>query len=107
MDIEDLKQGFVDLTERALPEEDVDKLIECLVEREPYAMDLINHRITFENDEIEELLSKEEDVLVKLKQERARLLEEMAKLAESRRASMAYSPIFPLPPLPVFLDKEG
>ena len=107
MDAEDLKQYYVALTDNAIPEEDIDKLIERLLEREPYAMDLINHRVELKEDEIEVFLSKEESILEKLKQERTKLLKEMVELAESRRASRAYSPSFPFPPMPVFFDKKG
>jgi hypothetical protein len=106
MDTEDLKGCFVSLTDAAMPEEDLDKFIECLLEREPYAMDLINHRVELKEDEIEDFLLKEERILERLKQERTKLLKEMEKLAKNRKASRAYSPQFPFPPMPVFLDKS-
>jgi hypothetical protein len=105
MDAEELKLSFMNLTDHAIPEQEIDKFIECLLEREPYAMDLINHRIDLKEDEIEDFLSKETRVLERLEQERAKLLKEMDKLAKSRKAKKAYSPQFPFPPLPVFLDK--
>jgi len=107
MDAEDLKLSFVNLTERAMPEKDVDKFIERLLEREPYAMDLINHRIELKEDEIKDYLSKEEMILERLKRERTKLLQEMETLSKNRKASKAYSPKFPFPPMPVFFDKKG
>jgi hypothetical protein len=106
MDAEDLKGCFVSLTDGAMPEKDIDKFIECLLEREPYAMDLINHRIDLEEDEAKDFLAKEEEILERLKQERTKLLKEMEKLAKNRKASKAYSPQFPFPPMPAFLDKS-
>ncbi len=106
MDAEDLKLSFASLTDRAAPEEDVDKFIERLLEREPYAMDLINHRIELEEDEIKDYLSKEEKILERLIQERTKLLHEMERFSKARKASKAYSPKFPFPPMPVFLDKD-
>ncbi|MBA4416594.1 MAG: hypothetical protein C0392_01595 [Syntrophus sp. (in: bacteria)] len=106
MDAEDLKLSFMKLTDRAMPGKDIDKFIEYLLEREPYAMDLINHRIELTDDEIKDFLSKEKKILERLKQERTKLLQEMERLAKNRKASKAYSPKFPFPPMPVFLDKS-
>jgi hypothetical protein len=107
MDAEDLKLFFANLTDHAVSERDIDKFIECLLEREPYAMDLINHRIELTEDEIKDFLSKEAKVLERLEGERTKLLKEMEKLTRSRKASKAYSPKFPFPSMPVFLDKNG
>ena len=106
MDAEDLKLSFMKLTDLAMPGKDIDKFIEYLLEREPYAMDLINHRIELTEDEIKDFLSKEEKILERLKQERTKLLQEMERFAKSRKVSRAYSPKFSFPPMPVFLDKS-
>jgi hypothetical protein len=106
MDAEDLKIFFSNLTDRALPEGDIDKFIEYLLEREPYAMDLINHRIKLNEEEINNFLSKETRIIERLQQERVKLLQEMERLVKARTASKAYSPKFPFPPMPVFFDKS-
>ena len=106
MDIEELKTAFINLTGKALPEEDVDKFIQHLLEREPYSMDLINHMVTLEKEEARDLLSKETRILERLKEERTKLLNQMEKHGRSRKASKAYSPRFPFPALPVFFDKS-
>ncbi|HEY3278774.1 MAG TPA: hypothetical protein VGJ94_19335 [Syntrophorhabdaceae bacterium] len=105
MDIEDLKESHVCLTEKALPEKDVSTFIERLKEREPYSMDLINHRVALEPDEALEMLHKEDEVLKRLKEERAKVLKEMEKLSKSRKGARTYGSQFPFPPMPVFFDK--
>jgi hypothetical protein len=106
MDVDDLKLFFANLTDHAMPEKDIDKFIERLLEREPYAMDLINHRVKLSEAEIQDFLSKETIILERLKEERTKLLKEMENLAKSKKASKAYSPKFPFPPMPVFFDKS-
>jgi hypothetical protein len=105
MDIEDLKRFYVSLTEKALPEKDVDKLIECLKTREPYSMDLINHRVPLDLEEATSMLEKEVEVLKRLKEERAKILKDMEKLSTSRRGAKAYASKFPFPSTPIFFDK--
>ena len=105
MDIDELKNTYKILTGKALPEKDVDRFIEYLKEREPYSMDLINHRVPLGKEEAVEMLEKEAQVLDRLKQERAKLLKEMEKLSKTRSGARAYSPQFPFPPMPVFFDK--
>jgi hypothetical protein len=105
MDIEELKGTFVDLTDKALPEEDGDRFIECLVKREPYSMDLINHRVELNEEEVQRMLDKETKILERLKEERAKLLNEMDRLSKNRRLAKSYSPTFPFPSIPVFFDK--
>ncbi len=104
MEIDDLKKAHAALTDRALPEEDTDKFIECLLERGPYSMDLINHRVRLDEQEAAEMLEKELKILEKLKEERARLLNEMDQLSKTRKAVRGYSPAFPFPSMPIYFD---
>jgi hypothetical protein len=107
MTIDDLKTMFTSLTDTALPEADPDRFIQFLQERAPYGMDLINHRVPVEGNEARDLLLKESRILERLKAEKLRLLTEMEQLSKNRKAAKAYSPTFPFPPVPAFLDKKG
>ncbi len=105
MDIDELKNEYKALTGKALPEKDVDRFIEYLKTREPYSMDLINHRVPLEKGEADSMLENETKILERLKEERAKVLKEMERLSKSRRGAKTYASKFPFPSMPVFLDK--
>jgi hypothetical protein len=105
MDIDDLKRFYISLTRKALPEKDAVKFIEYLKEREPYSMDLINHRVKLDKEEAFDMLNWEAQVLERLKEERAKVLKEMEKLSKSRKGARTYTSQFPFPPIPVFFDE--
>jgi hypothetical protein len=103
----DSKTSFIRLTEKALPEKDLDKLIECLLEREPYCMELINRKISLDESEVEDLLVKETKIIERLEKERINLLKDMDNLSKNRAAIRTYIPKYPFPPMPVFFEKKG
>lgn len=94
-----------ELSERSLTEEKPDKFIELLQEREPYSMDLINHGIKLDKEKAREFLEREMKILERLKEEKARVLKEMDQVSQTRKASRRYKSTFPLPSMPVFLDR--
>jgi hypothetical protein len=96
--------SFVELTDKALPEEDVDKFIEYLSERERYRGSLMDSLLHFTKEEAQTLLARETRVLEKLQEERAKLLKEMESINRDRKASAAYTSR-PARPAPVFLNK--
>jgi hypothetical protein len=71
------KNSFVELTDKALPEEDTVKFIEYLGEREQYRKGLMDSLLIFPREEAETLLVKETRVLERLQGERIKLLKEM------------------------------
>jgi len=102
---ETLIQKFSELSDRGLGEEKSDKFIELLVEREPYAMDLINHQIRLDEEQAKVLLEKETKILERLKEEKARVLKEMDQVSRTRKAAKEYGAVFPFPSMPVFFDR--
>jgi hypothetical protein len=106
---ETLIERFSELSDKSLAEQEGDRLIERLKERAPYAMDLINHRISLDKEDAEHFLAKEKLVLDRLKRERTLVLQEMEKLGKTRKASKTYlySSLFPFPTVPIYFDKKG
>ena len=103
---DDKKKAFVDLTEKALLEDDIDKLIEYLLERNSSVEYLMKNDVDI-SEEAEEYLLKETKILKKLEDERKKLLKDMDNLSRNKAATKKYSPKFPFPPLPVFFEKKG
>ena len=102
---ETLIEKFSELSDKGLGEEKSDKFIELLLEREPYAMDLINHGIKLDREKAKDFLEKETKILKRLKEEKARVLKEMDQLSKTRKADRQYRSIFPFPQVPVFVDR--
>ena len=102
---ETLVAKFSELSDRGLGEEKSDKFIDLLLEREPYAMDLINHCVRLDEKRARDFLEKEERILERLKKEKTRVLKEMDQVSKTRNASRQYKSTFPFPPMPVFLDR--
>ena len=102
---ETLISKYSELSEKSLGEEKSNKFIEILLEREPYAMDLINHGITLDEELAREFLEKETKILERLKEEKTRLLKEMDQVSRTRKAARNYRCTFPFPSIPVFFDK--
>ncbi|MCX5813457.1 MAG: hypothetical protein NT178_13085 [Proteobacteria bacterium] len=102
----DKRKAFVELTEKALLEDNIDKLIEDLLERNSSVEYLMKDDVNI-SEVAEEYLSKETKILKILENERKKLLIEMDKLSKNKAATKKYSPKFPFPPLPVFFEKKG
>ena len=102
---ETLIAKFSELSDKGLGEEKSDKFIDLLLEREPYAMDLINHGVRLDEEKARDLLEKEEKILERLQKEKTRVLKEMDQVSKVRKASRRYKSTFPFPSMPVFLDR--
>jgi hypothetical protein len=102
---ETLIEKFNELSDKGLGEEKSDLFIELLLEREPYAMDLINHGVKLDEETARSFLEKETRILERLKEEKTRVLKEMDQVSKVRIASRQYRPKFPFPSMPVFFDK--
>lgn len=90
--MENLKKAFVELTDRALPEEDMTKFMRYLDEREVYRTGLMDSLLKLSGQEMESILVKESRVLEKLREERAKLLEEVDRLPVNRKTSEPHGP---------------
>jgi hypothetical protein len=102
---ETLIEKFSELSDKGLGEEKSDKFIELLLRREPYSMDLINHRVKLDEEQAKDFLEKETRILDRLKEEKARVLKKMDQVSRTRKAAKQYRSIFPFPPIPVFFDR--
>jgi hypothetical protein len=97
-------EKIICLTEAALAEKDVDRLIGLLNERWQGLHLIGDGKTRLEADELNAWLDKEKALLARLMEEKKKVLIEMDTLAKSRRAVQGYRPKFPIPPLPVFFD---
>jgi len=68
---------------------------------------IVGKDIELEEATLKVWLEKEQEVLARLQEERKRVLRDMDGLSRRRAAVRQYSPKFPFPPMPVFLDKLG
>ena len=92
------------LSEEALQETDVDKVIERLKEKNAFVMSLPLNESSLSVEEMERCLQTELAVLSRLEEERKKLLKQMEELSRYRKACQTYEPKFPFPPIPAFLD---
>jgi hypothetical protein len=95
--MENMKNAFVELTERALPEEDITKFVEYLDEREVYRTGLMDCLLKLSRDEMETLLLKEDQVLQRLQEKRASLLRKMEAATAKKGLPDCFSKVFITP----------
>ncbi|MCX5806294.1 MAG: hypothetical protein NT010_09560 [Proteobacteria bacterium] len=100
-------ENFEKLTKKALKEEDIDKFIDLLMQRDAYSEYIMDHNIAIIAEEAQNYLLQEEKVIQRLEDERKKLLTDMDELSKSKAVMRTYSPKFPFPPLPVFFEKKG
>jgi hypothetical protein len=100
----ELVDEVVQLGMEALQESDLDSMIDVLEKRKGLLGNLISGDRELTEAKLQECLDTEIRLLDRLERERARLLKEMDDLSRSRKAMRKYSPKFPLPPIPAFLD---
>lgn len=94
---------FSQWTIRALKEEDIDRFIRLLVKREEFAGRLCREGHVMSRDEAREALKREEEVLARLEEEKARVIREIETLSLCMKAVRAYKAQFPIPPLHYYL----
>lgn len=102
-----IEDTFRELTKRALSEEDRDKFIDNLMERESVLEDLKKNNIPFKVEEAKEDLLRETKIAERLEDEYRKLMREMEEFSRSKKAMKKYSPQFPFPSMPVFFDKKA
>ncbi len=100
-------ERVIDLSSKAINENNGDKFIKYLLEREGLLGKIVGEDIQADSELILNWLSKELDILSRLEKERTKLLKEMDELSQSRKAIRQYSSKFPLPSMPAFFDKTG
>jgi hypothetical protein len=98
---------FVELTVRALEEEDPDKFVEILTERAEFLGELIKSGYEMDSEDVAACLERESLIVERLERERSQLLKGMEMLWKSMQAVRAYTPKFALPSMPIFFDKKG
>jgi hypothetical protein len=101
------KKEFILLTEKALDEEDPDRFIEYLMKRDAHTGALLKDNPSLFGNEAPRCLSREQQILERLEEERKKIIVEMDRLSNSKKAVRTYSTKFPLPPMPLFLNKKG
>lgn len=101
------REEFLSLTVKALGEEDPDRFVECLLKRESYIGSLLEDGPHVFGGEIEACLQKEREILNRLEAEKKRIVQALDDLSIKKRAFRAYSPRFPLPPMPAFFKVTG
>ncbi len=102
------EKNFIRLTRAALEEQDRDKLIDLLMERNKLftEMQAAERPLDMSLEEMNDCLRTEADILSRLEQERRMLLSEMDDFSKSRSAVQKYRASFPFPPLPVFFGSS-
>ncbi len=104
----EIEKNFIRLSRAALEEQDRDKLIDLLMERNKLFMEMQTAERTpdLSLEEINECLQTEADILSRLEQERRMLLLKMDEFSKNRNAVQKYRASFPFPPLPVFFGSS-
>jgi len=107
MDEQKIVDQIIDLSARALSETDRKQFVSYLMARGGLLAQIVGKDIEVEEATLKVWLEKEQEVLARLQEERKRVLRDMDGLSRRRAAVRQYSPKFPFPPMPVFLDKLG
>ena len=99
---------FIRLSREALEEQDREKLIALIVERNKLLAGARSgaQPLDMSLQEMKECLAREDEILSRLEQERRELLSEMENFSRSRNATRKYRARFPFPPLPVFFGSS-
>ncbi len=95
---------FEGMTLAALEQEDGAAFVACLLRREKVCERLAASSAHLDADVAERFCGNEMRVIERLEEERSRLLREIDRYSQNRRALRSYDPKFPLPPVPVFFS---
>jgi len=98
---------FEGMTLAALDQEDGAAFIKCLLRREKVCERLTASSSGLDTETAERLCATEMKVIERLEEQRSKLLAEIDRYSQKRRALRSYAPRFPLPPLfPLFSVKK-
>ncbi len=100
-------ERIIDLSTKALSERDRGKFADCLKERAALIATVTGNGVKAGEGLLKAWLEVEEELLNRLEEERRNVLKKMDDLSKRRTATHHYSPRFPFPPTPAFLDKMG
>ena len=103
---QEVVKRIIDLTAKALSEQDREKFVTRLKERNLLLAQAMEEGIRAEESTLKSWLDLEQSLSLRLEREKIYLLREMDSLSAKRRAMRRYLPK-PLPPVPVFFDKTG
>lgn len=101
---EDSVKLFLSLTEAAIKEENEEKFVEILKERDAVLTKLHLFEPTWIK---EEHIESEKRIIERLLAIKRKLLREMESLWKKKRSLTSYTPKFPYPPSPSFFNEEG
>jgi hypothetical protein len=104
---QEIVEQIIDLSTKALSEKDRGKFADCLKERAVLIATVTGDGVKAGEGLLKAWLEVEEEILSRLEEERRNVLKKMDDLSKRKTASHQYSPKFPFPPMPAFLDKMG
>jgi hypothetical protein len=106
--VKNVKNAFIEMTRRALGEEDVRELIELLMKREAIRQKLVKDGTEgLTSEEARECLEYEELVGERLQKEFTKLMGNMEELSRKTKAIRRYEPKFPFPSMPAFVEHDA
>ena len=100
-------EKIVELTAKALSEEDKDKFAQCLRERGALLAKVVGKDIQVKEVTLKSWLEHEQGVLARLEEAKQRVLREMDEVSAKKKAMHRYSPQPPDTSTPAFIDKTG
>jgi hypothetical protein len=95
---------FEEMTLAALDQENGAAFIQCLLDREKVSARLAAFSPELDGDVAGRFYVNEVQVIERLKKERTKLMMEIDRYSQNRRAMRSYSPTFPFPPAPSFFS---
>lgn len=102
---QEIVERIIDLSSKALSEEDRGKFTDYLRERAALMAHLTGDGVEAGEGALKAWLEIEREISARLEKERLNVLREMDTLAAKKRAVHRYSPRFSSPPMPVFFDE--
>jgi len=98
---------FVELTTKAMEEEDIDNFIEYLARRSLISDKIIKCEIKPDEEDVRSLVELEKSVLERLEYERKLIIQEAERLSNDMKAVKSYTAKFPFPVMPAFFSKSS
>ncbi len=98
---------FEELTARALEEKDSEEFIGLLLERKEPLAQLAGSQVQLNENTARLWLEREKAVLLRLEEERTKVLVKMEELSKGLKVAKVYNPQCPLPITSVLFDKMG
>ncbi len=100
----DSAQEFVQLSEEALQEKDLDAMMALIEKRKTFLEAMLQNSSGLSKTEVQECLKAEAQLFARLDAEKVKLLKEMDDLSGGRKAVRKYAPKSAPPAPPAFFD---